>query len=90
MRDPDMPGPNDAAVFVDSMLEQAFDNVAGMPFDAAAQRFATIATDFEQGLIERFNFTSEQAHAAAREFLTRAMDAWQQEVLAQAQTRGSA
>jgi hypothetical protein len=29
---------------------------------------------FEQGLIEQFNFTAEEAHNSARQFLTRALD----------------
>ena len=72
--DDDQPGPGDSEAFVESMLDQAFTAVAGLEIHPAAQRLAEIAMRFEQGLIEQFNFTAEEAHNSARQFLTRALD----------------
>ena len=72
--DDDQPGPGDSEAFVESMLDQAFAAVAGLEIHPAAQRLAEIAMRFEQGLIEQFNFTAEEAHNSARQFLTRALD----------------
>jgi hypothetical protein len=72
--DDDQPGPGDSEAFVESMLDEAFAAVAGLEIHSAAQRLADIAMRFEQGLIEQFNFTAEEAHNSARQFLTRALD----------------
>jgi hypothetical protein len=72
--DDDQPGPGDSEAFVESMLDQAFAAVAGLEIHPAAQRLAEIAMRYEQGLIEQFNFTAEEAHNSARQFLTRALD----------------
>jgi hypothetical protein len=96
MRDPDddQPGPGDSEAFVEIMLEQAFAAVAGLEIHPAAQRLAEIAMRFEQGLIEQFNFTAEEAHNSARQFLTRALDeitrTMREEMLRQVKQEGSA
>ena len=57
--DDDQPGPGDSEAFVESMLDEALAAVAGLEIHPAAQRLAEIAMQFEQGLIEQFNFTAE-------------------------------
>ena len=96
MREPDGDelGSGDSEAFVQSMLDQAFAAVAGLEIHPAAQRLAEIATRFEAGLIEQFGFASEQAHNAAKQFLTRALDEitreMREEVLRQVKPEDSA
>lgn len=90
--DDDQPRPGDSEAFVESMLDQAFAAVAGLEIHPAAQRLAEIATRFEQALIEQFNFTAEEAHNTAKQFLTRALDeiarTMREEVLPQVNSEG--